>query len=511
MRCIEIMSIMEILRLWEEGLSQRDIAASVNCGKSTVGDIQQKCKLAGLTYAEALGLTNAAIRTRLYPPKKTPMAKDSPNWEKVHAWIKSGKRRNLRMAWEEYRLSNQEGLSYSQFCRRYGEWADTAGKSVTMVQHHDPGKEVYLDWMGDTLDCVTDPETGRLRTAHFFAAALGYSGYPYIEAFPDESTWSWLTGNVNALEWFKGVPRVAIPDNCKVAVSKPNYYDPKINPAFCEFAKHYGIAVIPARIRKPQDKAVIEGTIGWLEAWLLEWLRGQRFLSFEELNRAIAQRVSELAEKPYDERPGSRRSEYEEFDLPALRPLPPTRFEYVEYITRCVPDNYHVEYGGFYYSVHYTLYKQEVTIRAAGTMLEIINSNREVVALHQRRYSGRRYVTKEEHMPENHRRQLEFSKRTGRDYLQWGATIGSNTKMVVERMLKAQEFEETAYRSCMGVLQFAKKYSPEKLEAACDRALKLGSANYTTVKNILQSPPMKKCTQSPLPAHENLRKPTEFM
>jgi transposase len=510
MRCLEIVSILEILRLWEQGLSQREIGASVNCGKSTVGDIQQRCKVAGLTYAEASGLTNAAIKARLYPSKNTSATTDGPDWDKVHAWIKSGKRRNLRMAWEDYRFANRDGLSYSQFCRRYGEWTDATGKKVTMVQHHEPGKEVYLDWMGDTLDCVSDPDTGRLQTAHFFASSLGYSCYPYIEAFPDEGMGSWIAGNIHSMEWYGGVPRIAVPDNCKVAVTKPNYYDPKINPTFHEFAKHYGIAVIPARIRKPRDKSVVEGNIGWLEAWLLEWLRGQRFLSFTELNRAIRQRVKELAGRPFEERQGSRRSEYEEFDRPALRPLPPTRFEHVDYITRTVPDNYHVEYGKFYYSVHYTLYKQEVTVRATTTLIEIINGNREVIALHERRYAGRRYVTKEEHMPENHRRQLEFSRRTGRDYVNWAATIGVNTRTVIERMLNAQEFEETAYRSCMGVLQFAKKYSPKELEAACERALQLNSPFYTTVKTQLQSPPKKK-RQQPLPSHENLRNPAEFM
>jgi hypothetical protein len=379
-----------------------------------------------------------------------------------------------------------------------------------MVQNHEPGKELYLDWMGDTLDCVTDPKTGRLRTAHFFAASLGCSCYPYVEAFPDESLENWLTANIHTLEYIGGVPLVLIPDNCKVAVTKSNYYDPKLNPSFHEFARHYGVAVIPTRIKKPKDKSIIEGNIGWLETWLLEWLRGQRFLSFAELNAAIGKRVTELSNKKFDKRCGSRRSVFEELDKPALRPLPPTRFVCASYAVRRVPDNYHVEYSGFYYPVCHTLYKHEVTIRATATMIEIINANREVVALHQRRYSGSRYITELSHMPEKHRRQHEFNRRTGRDYIQWASTIGINTRAVIEHMLAAQEIEMTAYRACMGVLQFAKKHSIEQLEYACSQALRLGSPCYTTVKGQLQSVPPQKRSE-PLPIHENLRNPSEFV
>jgi hypothetical protein len=201
---------------------------------------------------------------------------------------------------------------------------------------------------------------------------------------------------------------------------------------------------------------------------------------------------------------------FEELDKPALRPLPAVRFEFAAYVTRRVPDNYHVEFEGFYYSVPYSLYKQEVTIRTTASMIEIINGNRERVALHQRRYSGSRYVTEPAHMPEKHRCQLESSRRTGREYLEWASTIGRNTREVIARMLKAQEIEMTAYRACMGVLQQAKKFSPEKLEAACSQALRMGSPCYTTVTGLLQNPPPAKQTR-PLPRHENLRDPAEFV
>jgi transposase len=503
--------ILEIMRLSEIGFSQREIAASLNCGKTTVGEIKKRCLDAGLTYDDAKRMTVLEIKGRLYPAKHTDTGKAPPDWDAIHKWLKSGKRRNLQYAWERYRLDTPDGLGYSQFCKSYKAWKDTTGKTVTMAQSHEPGDKAFIDWVGDTLDCVADPDTGETQTAHFFVAVLGYSCYPYAEAFPDERMESWLAANVHALEYFHGVPRVLVPDNTATAVTKPNYYDPKVNPAYLDFARHYGVAVVPARPYRPKDKSIAEGSVAWLETWLLEWLRDQQFFSFGELNMAIKSRLKALAERPFQKRIGSRASEYEDVEKHALKPLPPSRYEFAQYITRRVPDSYHVEYGNYYYSVPYYMLKQVVTIRATSTFVEIINGNQERVALHQRRHSGSRYVTDPAHMPEGHRRQAESSRRTGADYLRWAETVGANTRAVIAKVLKAQLFEETAYRSCMGIMQFAKKYSPEKLEIACGQAIEMGSSCYTTVKNLVQNPHLPVKRQEPLPIHENLRDPAEFV
>ena len=510
MRCEETVKIMEVLRLWEQGCSQREIAASVKCAKSTVGEIQRRSREQGLDYIEASRLTKREIQERLYPKGKEGDSKTEPEWMTIHKRLEANRRMNLRYLWEEYRNGKPEGLGYSQFCRRYQQWREETGKDVVMVQEREPGRELFVDWMGDTLTCVADAETGGLRTAHFFVATLGDSNYPYVEAFADEGHENWLTAHVHALEWMGGVLRVIVPDNCKAAVTKANYYDPKLNPAYWDLARHYGVAVIPARVRKPRDKAAVEGSVGWLETWLLEWLRGHNFFSFEELNRAVWTRVRQLAERPFQKRAGSRASVFAEVDQPALRPLPQARYEHVEYVIRRVPDNYHVEYDGRYYSVPYTLFKQKVTMRIGLHMIEILNENRERVALHQRQGHGSRYVTIPEHMPKKHQYQREANQRDGDSYRTWAKTIGEATWFVVDAMLRAQRAEESAYRSCMGVLQMAKKHGETQLERACEQARKLGSPTYTTVKHLLQNQAAAK-TSAPLPIHENLRDPAEFV
>ena len=175
-----------------------------------------------------------------------------------------------------------------------------------------------------------------------------------------------------------------------------------------------------------------------------------------------------------------------------------------------MPESYHVEYDDAYYSVPYTLYKQEVTIRTTTSTVEIINANRERVALHQRRLCGSRYVTNPAHMPESHRIQLERNRRSGYEYLEWASTIGEKTRIVIEKILNTKDFEVTAYRSCMGILQCAKKFSPERLESVCEQALHISSPCYTTIKHLLQNPPPEKKVY-PLPTHENLRNPAEFV
>jgi transposase len=499
----------------ESGHSQREIAASVKCAKSTVGEVQRRARESSLSYAQAEGKTNEELRALLYPDSYGKDIKPEPEWEAIHERLTDkSTRANLQYIWEEYRGSNPSGLSYSQFCKRYGRWRVATGKEVVMAREREAGRELFVDWMGDTLACVTDSATGEVHKAHFFVSTLGDSSYPYVEAFPDEQLDKWLMAHVHAFEWIGGVPRVVVPDNLKSAVTKANYYDPQFNPAYWELAKHYNVAVIPARIRRPQDKGAVESSVGWLETWLLEWLRGKQFFSFAELNTAIRDRLHELAKRPFKKRPGSREEVFLGVDKPSLRPLPTARYEHAEYATRSVPSDYHVEYDGFYYSVPYTLHKQKVTLRATGETVEIMNSNRERVATHVRRYFGSRYVTTTGHMPKNHRFQREKDHFDGARYREWAANIGQNTAFVIERMLTAQHVEETAYRSCMGVLQMTKTYGHGRLEAACEKARGMNSCTYTTIKNILKNaqdripaPPKPK----PMPAHENLRGADAFM
>ena len=425
MRCLEFMKIIEILRLTELGYTQRDIGASVGQGKSTVGDVQKRSKEIGLTYDEAKIMTDEELLKKLYPASKIKHhRKDGPDFELIHKDHTKNPKLNLRFCWEEYKQHNPHGLEYSQFCKRYGEWRRTSPDNLSMVMEEDPGKKMYVDWMGIKFKGVINPETGEVQEAHILVSTIGVSHYPYVEAFPDEKADKWLLAHRHALEYYEGIPRIFVPDNCRTAVTKANRYDPVINPSYYEFSAHYDVAVIPARVRKPKDKPSVEGSINWLETWLLGKLRNQTFFSFMELNQAIRKYLAELSVREFQKRPGSRLSVFKELDKQYLRPLPPNPFETYETAERTVPDNYHVEFAGFYYSLPFTLYKQKVRIKSTATAVEIFDKNRVRVATHARRYAGKRYVTDPAHMPDNHRYQYEYNQFDGERYLKWAEKIG---------------------------------------------------------------------------------------
>jgi len=504
------MRIIEILRLREMGLSYQQIAKGAGVGRSTVGDVMRLCQQNNVTYERAKGMEDDSLERLLYPASHNRGSiKVEPDYEEIRTELMKGKGMNLRFIWEErYRKEHPDGLGYSQFCERYRRFAKACASNVTMHQEREPGKELFVDWMGDTLQCVADAQTGEMLTAHIFVATLGESGYPYAEASPDETQSSWLNAHVHAFAYYGGLPRIIVPDNCKTAVKSPKYYDPVINPAYKELAEHYGVGVLPARVRTPQDKAIVEEGVRWLETWLLGALRNQVFMSFAELNLAIRKRLEALVQRPFQKLDGSRKSVFDAVDKPALRPLPKAPFEVADMLQRRVPENYHVEYAGFYYSVPYTLFRQMVTVRSTGSMIEVFSKEHKQVAVHVRRYTGKRYVSNPEHMPPNHRAYNDALTYNGERYLAWAKQIGKNTEHLIRALFSSYKIEEQAYRSCMGILQFQKKYGNERLEAACKRALALGSPVYTTVCNILKhglDTLEQPRSSPPTPLHENIR------
>ncbi len=248
------MTVLEILRLTEMGYSQRKIGDSVKCAKSTVGDIQRRCREIGLSYNQAAELSDQEIKNLVYPVYSgRRVIKPDPDFESIQKALQQDTNKNLQYLWENYRSDDPKGLSYSQFCERFKRWKVDTGQNVNMHIEREPGKEMLIDWMGDILEIVFDSITGQVFKANFFVTTLGCSGYPYVEAFPNQKQESWQQGHINALIYYGGTPLIFVPDNCKTGVTKANHYEPVINQAYWELAKYYNVAVIPARVRKPKD------------------------------------------------------------------------------------------------------------------------------------------------------------------------------------------------------------------------------------------------------------------
>lgn len=500
---LSMRKIEEILRLkFEVGLPHRAIAKSCGVSTSTVSEYVTHAKAAGLSWPLPEGMTAEQLEARLYPDKgSSGRAIPQPDWNYIHKELKR-KSVTLSLLWVEYRQDHPDGYGYSQFCHRYRAWKQHL--NPTMRQKHKAGEKLFVDYAGQTVK-VVDPESGEIREAQIFVATLGASNYTYAEAHWTQSLPNWIEAQVRALEFLGGVPEMVVPDNLKAGVTSPNLYEPDLNPTYQDFAQHYGIAVVPARVRKPRDKAKVEVGVQVVERWILARLRDRTFFSLAELNLAIAELLDELNRREMKHLGQSRLELFTELDQPALSPLPDRPYEFAIWKKARVHIDYHVPFDKHFYSVPYTLAGKQVDIRATEKTVEIY-CQRKRVASHPRSTAQGRFSTHSVHMPPEHQFYSQWSPER---FLRWASEIGEQTSQIIRQALNARQHPEQAYRTCLGVLGLAKRYSPERLEAACQRANTAGIHSYKGVNNILKNKldqlPLEPVCDTPLPPHGNIR------
>jgi transposase len=442
------------------------------------------------------GLSEAELYKRLFPEKAAQEGRPVPDWEKVRKEL-GRKGVTLRLLWKEYREKYPNGYGLTQYLVMYKEWRKS--QTTTMRKPHTGGEEMEVDYAGMTVP-ITNPETGEITQAQVFVAALPASSYTYAEIQPSQELAHWLGGHVRAFAFFGGVPKIVRPDNLKSGVKSANRYEPELNPSYHELAEHYGVAVLPARVRKPKDKPHAENSVQNVERWVLAPLRDRVFFSVGEANRAILPLLHELNKREMAHMGQSRRELYEEQDRPALRPLPAYPYEFAAWKNAKVNIDYHIAFEGHYYSVPYHLVRQEVRIRATESLVAVFHKG-EQVAVHPRSQAQGRFSTRLEHMPANHR----FVLTADADWFQKEADkIGAQTGAYVTALLKSRPYPQQAFRSCLGILNLARKHSHTRLETACERLLEAGLFSYRDVKSELERLNAQ-ANQQPLPAHENVR------
>lgn len=475
----------EILRLLSLGISMRDIAKSVPCSRNTVSSVSERAKQAGLSWPLPPDLTERDLEKLLYP--KLSVAEESDRAKPDFEYMRQELRKNgvtKKLLWLEYlencKLTGEKPLMYSQFCNVYQQ--DEMQHRATMHLTHKPGEQIEVDWAGDPATYI-DPDTGEILKASVFVGVLSYSHYAYAEAFRNEKQPSWITAHVHMYEYFGGVTKILIPDNCKTAVNhNSGWNSQELNSVYKEMAEHYGTVVIPARVRKPKDKPTAEGTVRVISTWITAALRNAQFYSIEELNQAIRQKLQEFNDRPFTKREGSRSSLFQEEKL-YLLPLPAYRYEMPDVKVASVQYNYHVFYDGRFYSVPFNYIRKKVTVRATSSAVEIFSGD-ERIATHIRLHGPLgEYRTVPEHMPEKHQ---EYANWSGDYFRNRAAGIGPNTRKVTDALLASRPVEQQAYRSCKGLLMLAEKYSAKRVEAACGLALSYTPRpSYKSVKNIL--------------------------
>lgn len=499
--------IKEILRLkWANGLSNRKIAHSCGIARPTVNEYLRRAEQAGLSWPLSDEWDDAKLEQILFPEphKGSVPERVIPIWAEVHQEMKK-KSVTLFLLWQEYRERHDQGYQYSWFCSQYRLWLGK--QDWVMRQTHRAGEKLFVDYAGQTVPIV-DPGSGEIRYAQIFVAVLGASNYTYAEATWTQALPDWISSHQRTFTYLDGTPEVVVPDNLLSGVTKAHRYEPDINPTYQDLAAHYGVAVVPARVRHPKDKSKVEVGVQIVERWILAALRHQTFFSLLELNQSIQTLLIRLNQRSFKKLPGSREHLFKTLDYPALNPLPVQPYVYAEWKKVRVHIDYHVEVDGHYYSVPYTLIKQTLDARLTQRTIEMFHRGQRV-ASHPRSARQGGHTTLNEHMPEAHRKYGDWSPQ--RFYL-WADKIGPATTQVITAILTSRRHPQQGYRACLGILRLAKTYHPERLEASCRRALILGTHRYKSIesilKNNLDNQPLQESPAQNLPQHhDNIRGP----
>lgn len=500
----------QIIRLRMQGIPLKSVATATGVSRNTVKKYLGLLAIKGFSFEQYLEMDDESLARLLQESKPT----DCDRLQKLEALFphfeKELKRTGVTrwVLWGEYKSQYHDGYNYSRFCDYYKGWKDS--KKATMHFEHQPGMEVYVDYSGKKIPIV-DRYTGEITEAEIFISVLGYSQYTYVEAIKSQTTEDAIWANENALHFFGGVPMVMIPDNAKCMVTKADRYEPQINSRFLDFANHYGIAVMPARSRKPRDKAIVESTVNTIYSRIFAPLRNEVFYSLDELNKAIREQLQHHNATAFRQRPGSRQSVFEQEEKIILRPLPAERYELKTYKVVTVQKNGYVTLSEdkHYYSVPYRFIGKKVKLIYTGRQVSVYY-NKERIAYHARGLKKYGYTTIKEHMSSAHRFVSEWNPEK---FIGWAAGMGPAVEAYITRILDMAQYPEQGYKSCIGILSLSRKAGKERLIKAVERATYFGIYNYSTIQKILNSGMDNlphgdnDMEEQKIPSHENIRGP----
>jgi transposase len=500
--------IKEVLRLKQVlGLSDAAVARSARIARSTVKEYLDRAATAGLRWETAAGLSEAELDRRLFAlGDRRDVERALPDWEAIEKELR-GRGVTLRLLWLEYLERHPEGYRYTQFCEHFHAW-QRRSRPPTMRRVHRAGAALEVDWAGMTLPVI---DAGLARAAQVFVACLPCSDLIYAEATWSQGQEDWLAAHVRAFAYLGGCPETLVPDNTKTGVTEAHYWDPVLNRSYHELARHYGVAIVPARVRKPRDKPAAENAVQQVERWVLAPLRHRQLFSLAEANAALAEKVAEFNNRPFaPPRDGSRRSLFEAIERGKLKALPAEAFVVGQWLTARVNIDYHIAVDGHFYSVPYRLIRHRVDVFLTQTAVTVFHNGGRVVS-HRRSAAKGHHTTLPEHMPPAHQ---AMARRTPERLRADAAALGPAIGAYVDRLLGAREHPEQGVRACLGVLRLAGAYGKARLELACERALAAGVLSSRYVERLLKAdrrrPFLDGGAEQGLGAHANLRGPAYY-
>lgn len=457
----------EIIRLVEEcGLSKRQVSTAVQVSRPMVTKYVEAFKDSGLKYDQIKELSDSNLMELLFG-KKESSEKAEILIKMFPIFAKELKKKGvtLQLLWEEYIEQHPDGLRSSQFNYHFNKWSDD--EEISMHMDHKAGEKMYIDYTGKKLE-ITNRVTGEKIPVEVYVAILPASQLTYVEASISQKQVDFMRSTERAIQYFGGVPEALSPDNLKSAVITASIYEPEINRLFSDFADHYRTVVVPARSRKPKDKAHVENAVKISYSRIFAPLRNYIFYTIEELNEAIRVRLEIHNNKKISKMEVSRWELFKEVEKDALRPLPKEEYPLKYFQDARVAVNYHVELkeDKHYYSVPFFYRKKLVKLVYDERNVAIYHDNIRIVQ-HQRNILSHKYTTKKDHMPLNHRYKDDWDPAKLK---WWAGNIGEQTHWSITHILESKKYPEQAYKSCLGILSQAKKHGNDILELACRKA-----------------------------------------
>ncbi len=480
-------NIKLILDAKSSGLSRNKIASTYHMSRRTVDEVLIFAKDHNISAADIADKSNDELYNLFFPERHQKLSENFfilPDYTKVQAELKRVGV-TLKLLWAEYceNVQSKGGVpvQYSRYCKGYSEFV--AANEITNHIYHKPGIRCEVDWSGSTMSYI-NVLTGTSVKVYLFVGTLPYSQYTYVEPCLDMKQATWLRCHIRMFQFFGGVPLRTICDNLKTGVTRhPREGEIVLNHDYESLGLYYHTAIMPTGIRKPKQKASVEGNVGNIATAIIAKLRNEIFHSLTELKIAVSKALTEFNDAPFDKREGSRSLVWAE-ETESLQPLPPVQYEVSEWKHGCkVGKDSHIIFGGNHYSCPFQYVSQEVSVRTTDTRLDIFINN-SLITTHPKfpTYVKNKYSTHPEDMPDEFN-QPEFDERRIRD---WAASIGENTATVIDRIFSAVAIKEQGYNPSLAILRLAKAYSRKALESACSKALtKVTSPRYRHIKSII--------------------------
>ena len=503
--------IKEVLRLkYRNQLSNRQIQTMTGVSRNSVANYIKSYIALGSTLEEILELSDKELAELFASnkPKKHPanrLESIHPDWNEVKQEL-SKKGMTKLLLWQEYKEKNPQLYSYSQFNRYYAKYVKKLNPSMRQVHYN--GDKLFVDYSGLTIPIVNQA-TAEISKAQIFVCVLGASGYTFVHATPTQSTKHFIESHVQAFHFYGGVPNILVPDNLKAAVISNKKGVVKLNESYADMARHYNVAVEPARPYKPQDKSKVELGVKAIQRWILMKLRHHTFFSVDELNQQINLLLDGYNNKIVRRLKKSRTELFELLDKPYLHPLRANQYIFKEFKRATVDVTYHVELEGSGYSVPYIYISKKVDISYTSTSV-VISLDGEIIAHHPKMSQRYHDSTILSHLPDEYQRQYE--KWNPRRIINRANSIGVYTTALMESIMNKKDHPAKAYRACIAILSFSTTYGNHALEAAATVALDVNNYKVAFIESMLKTKSYLLHNQSTASAnntymnqHENIR------